>query len=62
MVKTLCMTVLRSCMEINVRHGKQRYCLSVYSKGTDNDKVLTDKNVAELASMFNGVMFPNMEV
>ena len=49
-------------MEINVRHGKQRYCLSVYSKGTDNDKVLTDKNVAELASMFNGVMFPNMEV
>lgn len=35
MVKILCMTVLRSCMEINV---------------------------AELASMFDGVMFPNMEV
>lgn len=34
----------------------------VYSKGTDNDKVLTDKNVAELASMFKGVVFPNTEV
>lgn len=33
-----------------------------YTKGSNNSKVLTPKNVAELANMFEGVVFPNTEV